>query len=199
MLAASTAFPFTHGSAAREDTPPRLYKSLLFLLTGVFKTGWKGEWEEEEGRVCVCNSVCWVWTSVCICAWKCFWAVWLMCRHAAGQFGHILGTMDRVWQGGRKEEVCKSHQKLLRFRKLPVNHSASPSSAHSQSPSAASLWNHENPSLPSTKIFAVSLYLPQRSKSLCLHLLSPYVCHHIQYVTKSFVAFDFAPFSCSTC
>lgn len=48
---------------------------------------------------------------------------------------------------------------------------------------------------------AVSLHLfpTQRSKPLCLHLHPPYFCHHIQTIKKSSAAFDFLPFSSSTC
>lgn len=103
--------------------------------------------------------------------------------------------------GGTKG-VYQSQQNLPQYRNPSVNHSASPSSAHGSGLSAASfpfsLWSRETPSLTNTKTFAVSLHFfpSQRSKSVCLHLLSPYSCHHIQSLTKSF---DFFPFSSSTC
>lgn len=101
--------------------------------------------------------------------------------------------------------VYQSQQNLPCCTNPPVNHSASPSSAHDRGPPAASIyfspWSRETPSLTNTKTCAVSLHLfpSQKSRSLCPHLLPPYICHHIQTVRKSSAVFDFFPFSSSTC
>ncbi len=116
----------------------------------------------------------------------------------AGVFVHF----SNIEPCGRTKGVYQSQQNLPHYRNPPVNHSASPSSAHGSGLSPASfsfsLWSRETPSLTNTKTFAVSLHFfpPQRSESVCLHLLSPYSCHHIQSLTESF---DFFPFSSSTC
>lgn len=48
-------------------------------------------------------------------------------------------------------------------------------------------------------LLSLFISFPLRSKSLWLHLLPAYVCHHIQSIRKPSAAFDFFPLSSPSC
>lgn len=149
------------------------------MLEGIFKKEWETEWEEAG----MCTTLFMLSGNI----WSGFasmHAVVFVCFSNIDPCGWTI-----------------SHKRFLPYyRNPPVNRSASPSSALGLGPSAASLsfslWSRETPPLPNTKTFAVSPHLcpPQRSKQLCLHLLSPNFCHHILSITKSLCCLSFLSF-----
>lgn len=118
---------------------------------------------------------------------RCLRYVWLTCGHVAYHAGLSVTTDSAALE----KSTCQSLSSPLLC------------SGCSAASFSLPLRNHESPSLTHTQRPAVSLHLfpTQRSTPLCLHLHPPYFCHHIQTIKKkkSSAAFDFLPFSSSTC
>lgn len=116
---------------------------------------------------------------------RCLRYVWLTCGHVAYHAGLSVTTDSAALE----KSTCQSLSSPLRARVALLPHFLylcgimSLPRSHTQRP-------------------AVSLHLfpTQRSTPLCLHLHPPYFCHHIQTIKKkSSAAFDFLPFSSSSC
>lgn len=117
---------------------------------------------------------------------RCLRYVWLTCGHVAYHAGLSVTTDSAALE----KSTCQSLSSPLLC------------SGCSAASFSLPLRNHESPSFTHTQRPAVSLHLfpTQRSTPLCLHLHPPYFCHHIQTIKKkSSAAFDFLPFSSSTC
>lgn len=175
------------------------------MLEGIFKKERETEWEEAQMCTTLCMLSMNIWSGFALRhagVFVCFAQCVDMWQDSLGVFVlHVYSNRD---QCGGTNGAYQSQENLLYYRSALINHPASPSSAHGSGPSTASffsLWSRETPYLTNTKTPAVLLHFSpsQRSKSLYLHLLSPYLCHHIHSITKSSAAFDFFPFSSSVC
>lgn len=147
MLATSTAFPFfaLHGSWAREDTVPRLYKSFsyLFMLEGTTLH----EYLENE--------LASVYAGVC---------AWSMCGHVAGRFGVQRGFISHNWFSYTAElHLSITPPPLSIWVLLPSHFLSLCGTVRLPRSQIQRLF------------LSLPIFFPtQRSKSLCLHLLPPY-------------------------
>lgn len=104
---------------------------------------------------------------------RCLRYVWLTCGHVAYHAGLSVTTDSAALE----KSTCQSLSSPLLC------------SGCSAASFSLPLWNHESPSLTHTKTCCLA---PSFSHSEIF-------CHHIQTKKKSSAAFDFLPFSSSSC